>query len=239
MKIKIITPIITDRFNTQVTEEAKQFTAPDTEIDVENITRGSASIESSYDDVLNGPEIVKLTVQAEKDGYDAVFIDCFGDPAVEAARELVTIPVVGGFQPAVLTASGLCGRFSIITVLPSVVSLLRGLVRKQGITENVASVRCVNIAVLDLDKSGALLDTLVAEAEKSIHDDGAEGIVLGCTGMLGLAKSVENELAGRGLTIPVIDPTGSALGMLQSFVRNSLTHSRLTYHFPPEKERKV
>ena len=237
MKIKIITPIITDRFNNQVEEEARQFTAPDTEISVENITHGAASIECAYDEVLNGPDIVKLAVRAEKDGFDAVFIDCFGDPAVEAAREMVTIPVVGGFQPAVLTACSLCGRFSVITVLPSVVPMVRGLVRKQGITENLASVRYISIAVLDLDETGVLIDTLVAEAEKAVHDDGAEGLVLGCTGMLGLAQSVEGELAKRGINIPVIDPTGAAVGMLQSLVRNSLTHSRLTYHHPPEKER--
>ncbi len=239
MKIKIITPIITDQFNRQVADEVGQFTAPDTEISVENIAHGAASIECAYDEVLNGPDIVRMAVQAEKDGFDAVFIDCFGDPGVDAARELVSIPVVGGFQPSVLTACLLAGRFSIVSVLPSVVPLLRGLVRKQGITDNVASIRYVNIAVLDLTDSGSLLQSLVDEAEEAAADDGAEGIVLGCTGMLGLAKSVEEELALKGLKIPVIDPTGAAIGFLQSLCRSSLSHSRMTYHYPPEKERNI
>jgi allantoin racemase len=239
MKIKIITPIITDQFNTAVEKEAEQFTAPDTEIDVENIKTGAASIECAYDEVINGPDIVRLAVQAEKEGFDAVFVDCFGDPGVDAAREMVSIPVVGGFQPAALTACLLTGRFSIITVLPSVVPMLRGLIRKQGITENVASIRNVNVAVLDLSDSNVLMNSLISEAEAAVEENGAEGIVLGCTGMLGLAASLEKELAARGITIPVIDPTGAAIGFLQALYRNSLRHSRRTYHTPPTKERNV
>jgi allantoin racemase len=239
MKIKIIAPIITDRFNTQIAEEARQFTAPDTEVEVVNIQKGAASIESEYDDVLNAPDIVRFTVQAEKDGFDAVFVTCFGDPGVDAARELVKIPVVGGFQPAVLTACLLCGQFSIVSVLPTVVPMIRNLARKQGVTENIASIRYVNIAVLDLSDSSALHKNLVDESVKAVMEDGAEGIILGCTGMLGLAKSVEEELVRKNIPVPVIDPTGAAIGFLQALHRNSITHSRRTYHSPPDKERNI
>jgi len=239
MRIKIVAPVITDQFNRAIEEEARQFIDADSIIEIENIQHGAASIESAYDEALNIPDVLKMVLQAERDGFDAVFIDCFGDPGVDAAREVVSIPVVGGFQPAILTACLLTHYFSIITVLPSVLPLLRVLIRKQGIGENVASIRSVNIAVLDLSDSEALRNSLASEAEKAVHEDGAEGIVLGCTGMLGLARSLEAELAGRGISMPVVDPTGAAIGFLQSLHRNALCHSKRTYPFPPDKERNI
>ena len=52
MKLRIVVPIITDAFNLEVVKEVAQFKAPDTEIDVVNIVRGPASIESRYDEML-------------------------------------------------------------------------------------------------------------------------------------------------------------------------------------------
>lgn len=237
MRIKIIAPVSTARFNQTIEEEVRRFAPSDAEIDVENIPKGAASIESAYDEALNAPHIVEAAVRAERQGFDAVFVDCFGDPGVEAARERVSIPVVGGFQPAVLTARLLTDRFSIITVLQNVVPVLRTLIRKQGMERNIASIRCVNIAVLDLTDAESLENTLASEAEKAIHKDGAEGIVLGCTGMLGLAGALEEALAARGPEVPVVDPTGAAMGFLQTLVRNALCHSKLTYPNPPDKNR--
>ena len=237
MRIKIIAPVITDRFNPSIEKEANAFALSDAEIEVENIRQGAASIESAYDEVLNAPAIVEAAVRAEREGFDAVFVDCFGDPGVDAARERVSIPVVGGFQPAVLTARLLTDRFSIITVLPNGFPVFRALIRKQGLEGCVTSVRWVNVAVLDLSEAAVLGDALAAEAEEAVRGDGAEGIVLGCTGMLGLARSLQETLAARGLEVPVVDPTGAAVGVLLTLHRNALSHSKRTYPTPPSKER--
>jgi allantoin racemase len=62
--------------------------------------------------------------------------------------------------------------------------------------------------------------------------------VLGCTGILGLARTLQKTLAARGHGVPVVDPTGAAVGLLQSLHRNGLSHSKRTYPEPPQKERK-
>ncbi len=237
MRIKIIAPVITDRFNRTIEEEAERFALSDAEIQVENIQRGAASIESAYDEVLNAPDVVEAVIRAERNGFDAVFVDCFGDPGVDAARELVSIPVVGGFLPAVLTARLLTDRFSIVTVLPNVVPLLRANIRKQQMEGNIASIRTVNIAVLDLTDPDTLRDILCSEAEKAVREDGAEGIVIGCTGMLGMAGALQEMLAARGCEVPVVDPTGAAVGCLLCLHRNALSHSKRTYPTPLSKER--
>lgn len=236
MKLRIVVPIILNVFNGEIIKEAEQFKSPDTEIEVVNLDRGTASIESSYDEVLAGPDIVAKVIQAEKDGCNGVFVDCFGDPAVDAAREMVSIPVVGGFQPAALTASLISGQWSIVTVLKSVVPMIRDLCCKLGIEGNVVSVRDINTPVLELQDKSLMRNRLLAQIEKAI-EEGAETIVLGCTGMLGLAQDLQKEMAKRNKPIPVVDPTASAIGYLEQLYRSGISHSKLTYPIPSEKER--
>ncbi|MEE9307064.1 MAG: aspartate/glutamate racemase family protein [Spirochaetia bacterium] len=237
MKLRIVVPIITDLFNQEVVKEVAQFKAPDTEIDVVNIVRGPASIESRYDEMLASPDIVEKVVQAEKDGFDGVFVDCFGDPGVHAAREMVRIPVVGAFQPAALTASLIAGRWSVVTVLKSVVPLVDDLGRKLGLSQNIVSIRDIDTPVLELQDKGVLEKKLLAQIELAVQE-GAEAIVLGCTGMLGLAQTLEKTMGEKGRAVPVVDPTAAAIGFLELLVRSKLSHSLLAYPYPPEKERK-
>jgi len=238
MKIRVILPIITDAFNQEVEEEIKQFKAPDMEIELVNLEKGPQSIESYYDEMVASYEIVEKVLQAQGEGCDGVFIDCFGDPAVDAAREMVKIPVVGGFQPAVLTASLIARKWSCITILKNVIPKIIENSRKLGIEKNIASIRSVDIPVLELGDKGRLKERLLYNIQKAVDEDGAEAAVLGCTGMLGLAKKISIELAERGYHLPVVDPTASAIGYLELLIRGGLSHSALTYPRPPEKERR-
>lgn len=237
MKIKIVIPIISDIFNEEIIKEAKQFVSPDTEIDVQHLDKGTASIESVYDEALAAPDIISKVVQAEKDGFQGVFVDCFGDPGVDAAREMVSIPVVGGFQPAALLACMVSDSWSVVSVLSSVVPMIKNLARKQGIESNVASVRHINTPVLELTDKEMLKEKLMEQIVIAREDDGAEAIVLGCTGMMGLAKSLEEAAAAKGIPVPVIDPTGAAMGFLEMQIRNKISPSKITYPVPGDKER--
>ena len=239
MKIKIIFPVITDIFDEEAAIEAAGFAAPDTEIDVQHLDRGTVSIECLYDGMLASPDIVEKAVQAEKDGFDAVFVDCFGDFGVEAAREMVSIPVTGGFQPAALTANIIAGRWSIVTVTSSGIPMLRGLAARLGLDKNLASIRHIDTPVLELTDKQILKQKLLEQVELAVKRDGAEAIVLGCTGLMGLAAALEQEAAERGFPAPVVDPTAAAIGFLELLHRSRLSHSRITYEKPPEKDRKI
>ena len=95
VKIHIVVPITSDQFNEQIELEARSFLGTGVELEVSHLLAGPASIESFYGEVLAGPQIVAEVAKAAGNGADAVFITCFGDPAVPAAREIVDIPVVG------------------------------------------------------------------------------------------------------------------------------------------------
>lgn len=230
MKIRNIIPLVTKDFNQAAIDEVEPVRAPDCEVSYVNITKGAQTITSRYEESLDTPEIIRLAREAEAEGVDGVFINCFGEPAVAMARELLDIPVVGGFDSAVLVASLISRRFSIVTVAASAVPLCRSLARELGMTKNLVSIRDVGIPVLELGDHKKLLDSLVEQSTLCIKNDGAESIVLGCTGMVGVAADLQNKLEEAGLAAPVISPTTAAITMLQALIRNGLSQSRLTYY---------
>src|SRR3546814_4706331 len=82
---------------------------------------------------------------------DAVIIDCMGDPGLKAAREVVSIPVLGPSETAMHLAAMLGHRFSIVTVLDSVVPMIDNLAKLYGMADKLASIRVIDIPVLDLE----------------------------------------------------------------------------------------
>lgn len=67
-------------------------------------------------------------------------------------------------------------------------------------------------------------------ALKAIREDGAQSLLLGCTGFVDVAGRVATLLEETlGSYVPVIDPNQAGFGFLVSLVRMKLRPSRLTY----------
>ncbi len=233
MKIRAIIPIVQPPSEPAVSPEAivkelNQFKAPDTEIDVVFLPKGPTSIECYYDEAMAAAPILDLVIQAEKEGIDGIFIDCFGDPSVRAARELVKIPVVGAFQPSAMVASLLSNKWSIVTVLKNVVPLLHDLSKLYGVEAKISSIRHINTPVLGLSRVD-IKPLLLEQLEQAFDKDGADAAVLGCTGMMGLSQFLNSEMRERGKPIPIVDPSGAAIGYLELLIRNRLSQSSLSY----------
>ncbi|HIH96228.1 MAG TPA: hydrogenase expression protein HupH [Thermoplasmata archaeon] len=239
MKIKVIVPITTEDFIEPTRKEVKKFASENTEINVECLKYGTASIESAYDEMLNAPSILEMAKKAESEGFDGIFIDCMGDPALDAARELVDIPVVGPARVSMLYAADLAQRFSIVTVLENVLPLEENLALTAGVRNKLASVRSVDIPVLDLKDEEKLKKALVNESVKAIEEDNAHAIVLGCTGMLGVADYLSKSLAQRGYKVPVIYPVAVSIKYLETLILLNLAQSKKTYMHPPVKKRNI
>lgn len=237
MKIRVVIPSITKEYEASGLEQYSPAARADTELSVALLDRGPASIESRYDEAVAVPEVVRKAMEAEKDGVDAVIIDCMADPGLEAAREMVSIPVVGPAETAMHVAAMLGHRFSIIIVLDSAASMFEDHVSRIGVAERLASVRAVNIPVLELGDTERVIKALTEQSAMAVTDDGAHVIVFGCTGMIGLAGEVKGGLEDLGIPdVPVIDPAFLAVKVAEAFVDMGLSHSKRTYPHPPQKE---
>jgi len=156
---------------------------------------------------------------------------------VKTAREITNIPVVGPGEASMVFAVALGHRFSVITVLKSAVPILSDMAKVLGVYEKLTSVRYVNIPVLELVDRERLKKALYQEMLNAIEKDGAHVLVLGCTGMRGVASDLRQMLKEEGYDVPVIDPLAASLKFAEALVRMGIKQSRITYMEPPEKER--
>ena len=167
---------------------------------------------------------------------DAVVLDCMADPGLDPARELASIPIIGPAQAAMHLATMLAHRFSVITVLEQGIPRVHRQILRYGLAGKVASVRAINIPVLEMGGDRERVTRVVIEeSATAVREHGAHIIVPGCTEMIGMAPEVQEGLAQRGCEVPVIDPPAVALKMAEALVDMGLSHSKRSYPTPPEK----
>lgn len=234
IRVRIVTPITTEGF--RGADEAAAMASTGVAVDFVQIQAGPASIECAYELALAAPATVARIVEAERDGVDAVVIDCMGDPGLWAARERVTIPVLGPMQTCMHIAGMLGYRFSVVTVLARIRPMATEQAAIYGLTGRLASVRAIDIPVLELERDMAATQrALVEEARRAVCDDGADAIIFGCTGLFGCAGAVREGLRAHGLDVPVIDPVPTTVAVAAALVRARLSHSKAAFPPPPEK----
>ncbi len=207
--------------------------APGSAIEMSSIPAGFPSIESERDAVVASPHILAGLAAAEKRGASAGIIGCFSDPAMDAVREVVTMPIVGPGQAAVTLALQLGERFSILAPHEERAKRAFPRYRAQALADRLASVRGVGVSVVDLAKgANDAWDRIAAAGRRCIEEDGADVIVMGCMSMAFMG--VEREL-GRRLGAPVVSPVLAALKTAEAMIALGLTHARSAWPTPPEK----
>lgn len=207
-----------------------EWAFPGTEVRVLDVPTGPASIESAYEEMLAIPATLDLIMQCERDGYDAAIIGCFGDPGLEAARELVSMPVIGPCESAMLLAAGLGHRFSVLTIYDSLIAGQELLAVKAGVRAKLGSVRATNIPVLELMKDPAATRArLIEVAGACVKEDRADAILFGCMTMsfLDLAQEV-SEAVG----VPAVNAGKAALKQAEALVSMGLAHSKTAFPTP-------
>ena len=210
----------------------QRHAAPDTEIKLQSVPSGYPSIESERDVVVVAPHLLSGMQRAEAEGASAGIVGCFSDPALDAIRETVKMPVVGPGQSAVALAMQLGESYSILSPLDSGAKRALPRLRGQGLTERLASIRGVGVSVVDLAQGDNSAWERIVETGRRCMDDGADVLVMGCMSMAFMG--IENELSER-LAIPVVSPVLAALKTAEMLLDLNLFHSRAAWPSPPDK----
>ena len=210
--------------------------AADVELAIRALDRGSATIESYYDEYVGAIDIVEKALEAREEGFDAVVIDCFMNPMMEGLRELLDIPIVGAGEAALHIASMLGDNFSILDPDPPHRTYSHRVTAAAGLTHKLRSVRYLDLGVAGLSgEFETILMRMVEEAAKAVKEDGAHVIVFGCTGMRPYAEKLAEEMEEYG--VPVVEPLKAAVGVAETLVRLGLSHSKVSYPIPQKKKR--
>ena len=139
----------------------------DAEVSVDCIKKGPDELDCNTDEAFAAAEMVKESIRAEKEGYDAIVIYCFSDVGIDAIRENVRIPVIGPGETSLAAASMIC----------------------------MAAVRALDIPIGELRTNPEATEKyLKAVCKKAVEEDHSDGIILGCLGMAGYGEKLEKEL---------------------------------------------
>lgn len=235
MDIRIVVPVL---YSKELAEKARleyqACASPEVELSVACVANGTNSIESEFDMALAQPEVMRLVRDAANDGADACMITCFGDPGAAGAKELVSIPVVGEGEAALHMAGLLGSRFAIMITQRELFPMMRKLAAQVGMEQRLASIKAVGAGVLDFGLE--CVPRAVDEAARAVDEEGAEVIVMGCTGTgIDMAKLIEESLMQRlGVYVPVIDPVKATMKLTEALVATGMTHSKVAYPTPPD-----
>jgi len=217
MKILVINPVGTDKWDKKDGEYLKKFADKGTEIKVLSLKSGPKSIETFVSKAVVCNEIIGLTEQ-NKDQFDAIIINCFGDPCIEAARETSDIPVLGPGETSMHIACLLGHKFSVISPTRKTALQVELNAKKIGLNDRLAAVIPLEISVLDLEKAPEkTVEIIVDKAKETINKDGADVIVLGCTAIAYWAEEIQKKL-----NVPVIEPASTTLKVAEALVNLNL-----------------
>ena len=227
MKISVITPV-RDPDSTYI-QNIKTYFPPllcgDVELEYLNPELGFPYVESQLHGLFNGALVVSLAVKAAASGADGIFINCFDDPAVDACREVLDIPVFGAYEASVLTALSISDRAGIITTDAAGILSEERKARQLGLLGRIAAIKAVDMDVAHVVENDELSQKLTDACLALWNDNQVGCAVLGCTGMQGAVLELRRELNRLGCPIAVVEPAAAGISWLERLIRLGLTNS--------------
>lgn len=222
MHIRVINPNTTHAMTETIGAAASAVAAPGTRITASQPSCGPVSIESHFDEAVSAVGVIEEVLAGEREGTDAYIIACFGDPGLNAARELTRAPVIGIAEAAFHVASLISTRFSVVTTLPRTLIIAEHLLDSYGFSHNCRRVRAADIPVLELeDNPDVALERIIEECLRAKREDNIGAIVLGCGGMADLTPQI-TEAVG----LPIVEGVTAAVKLAEAIVGLGLGTSK-------------
>ncbi len=232
MFLQVVNPNTTLAMTAKIEACARAVAGPGTRVEAVSPAMGPPSIESHYDEALAVPGLLAEIEKGERAGADGYVIACFGDPGLDAAREIATGPVVGIAEAAMHTAALLGRSFSVVTTLGRTTGRAWDLAERYGMREKCRGVHACEVPVLALDTDPDARKIITEACLDALSEDGSDVVVLGCAGMADLCTRISADLG-----VPVVDGVTAATLSVQSLVTMGLATGgkRGEFASPPPK----
>ena len=176
-------------------------------------------------DTLNAQAVFQAAVSAEKDGFDALLITCFGDPMLHQIRQAVNIPVASFGEASMLAASMMGDKFGIVHVSDLSIYETKHKIHAYGLSDRLANIRAISETAEQ--QGGAIFNAAHAieaftKVGRELIKDGAEVLIPGCGLMspsLRMAPGMEKDYP-NGFTeldgVPILDVLSCGLKMAET-----------------------
>ena len=192
-----------------------------------------------FDRLITKMSYLDVAISAQKKGYDAVFINTFGDYGIDEMKSALDIVVVGAGEATMSLASNIARNFSIVTLWPPKLNFIYYeklmssnlehkcvSVRNVLQDDNISGMISAGEAITSMNSNKSkILKNIKKEIHLAINEDGADSILLGCTCMAKVASDISNSVE-----IPILEPMTSGYKMVELLLSLGLKHSY--YSFP-------
>lgn len=168
------------------------------------LAKSPAGIET---DAHVGEVIPNIVEAVNGASADAFVLACFSDPGIATVRTTTTRPVVGIAEAAYLAALGLGERFGIISLGQSSIDRHLRYLKHLGFDGRLAGDRSIDKTVVEL-MAGDVVEIVSRTAKVLRDEDGADVIILGCAGLGGYRRALEETIG-----LPVIDPVQAGVAL--------------------------
>ena len=207
--IVVINPNSTVRISEQIGAAIEPFESS-IPFSVVTSSEGPEAIESDQDVMEAIGPMIQL---AEFEAASAFVVACFSDPGLEELRSIVKVPCFGIAESAVLVAMAQARHVGVLSSVRDSLPRHERYWQHLGIRDRIVSDVAIGRGVLELEGTEAFADTL--RAARTVVADGADAVVLGCTGLSHVRTELEDVLG-----VPVIDPCQAAVSIAVSVLKS-------------------
>lgn len=220
VRILIVNSNTTEAVTARIAASALAACPPGAQVRTISAPFGLPLIVTRADWLVAGPATL-AALAAHRGEYDAAVIACFGDPGLDAAKELLGVPVLGISEAAFHAACMLGRRFGVVSFTAALQPMFEDCLEHHGLRGRCAGFRMGPAFAGD---PGAVAeerqDLLLDLVRQSVERDGAEAVILAGGPLAGMAATLQPMVA-----TPLIDGTAAAVRLAAALVGMQGTHA--------------
>jgi Asp/Glu/hydantoin racemase len=178
------------------------------------------AIEGNFDNITSAAASARAILPLQqREGYDAILVACYSDHAlIKMLREEFEVPVIGIMEASLFAARTIGGRFGVIATSKRSSITLKDSVRGYGMDHLCVGVESCDFGVLGLESNPReIVLRKLQDVARSLVDNGAEVLTLGCAGMTDMKLAVEEAVGPNG--VRVVDGVVAGVQHLVGLVR--------------------
>jgi len=213
MKILVINPNTSKSITDKIEIVARAAAAKETYVECVTAEYGVPYIATRTEAVIGGRATLEILAAREAE-FDAAIIAAFGDPGLGAARELMSIPVVGLLEASVLFALPLGRTYSVVTFSSRLEPWFRESIEWSGLANRLASIRTLDAKIKDVSQIQLENEDLLVElSNRVVVEDDADVIILAGAPLAGLATAVRDRIQ-----VPVVEGVAASIKLAEGLV---------------------
>lgn len=196
MRLLLINGNTTEAVTQKVVTEARRVAAPGTEIVGVTAAFGASIVTREAENTIAGHAVLDLLARHHA-GFDAAVLAISFDTALEAARQISPIPVLGMTDSALIAAGEEGGRVGVVLFGGVSRPLYEALFARLESGRAIAAIRVIEITSVAAYLDTAALESAILAEVAALAAEGIHSVVICGAAMAGIAERLQPRSLAR------------------------------------------